>query len=469
MKDCFLGYKVIAVLVFTFGLLLRFLLLPYGNHHDLLVNAEWGKELYSGGYAGFYNTRSWVYGSPTQLPLVNIIYAGSYSLFGKEVLVFSKLTQFLSDNNFAPKLFEKWFTFFDWFAWKYYNESPFPNGYLLNIKLWPVLADVGIAGIIFFVAKKVASIKKATFLASIYLFMPFSWYESALWGQYDQIAVFFLITSFFVLELLNRRSRIINLFVFILSLLFFVASFQIKPTNVFIAPLYVYYFFSKKPRFIDLAFSFGIVFAITLALFVPFLDPPNLSELNQIVFGNVFNRDRNALATHSFNLWQGLYPVGRYSVDTKFLGVKSIFWALFFYVVLNVLAFLNFSRNKSLKNLLVSVFIVGGGFYIFLTGMLDRYYFLGAVSLLFLLTFYSRLVLLVILSEFLFSLNLFLSWGYPFDIYLFYKFWDNSGLVIRLLSLMHVVLFLLITCSVVSFNVTLVKNFKESKLRFFRK
>lgn len=63
------------------------------------------------------------------------------------------------------------------------------------LKLPALLSDVGIALVVARVARRWYSERAALWGAGLYLFLPVTWYDSAVWGQVDSIAAFFMIIS----------------------------------------------------------------------------------------------------------------------------------------------------------------------------------------------------------------------------------------------------------------------------------
>ena len=61
--------------------------------------------------------------------------------------------------------------FYKWFhTAKTSDEASFSIGYLVSIKILPILADLGIAGLIYWVAKLSGKVKYPILWASIFLF-----------------------------------------------------------------------------------------------------------------------------------------------------------------------------------------------------------------------------------------------------------------------------------------------------------
>jgi hypothetical protein len=415
-------YLVLFILgaVLAFGL--RILLSPYGNHWDLHVNSDWSRWIYFNGTHGFYESKVWIYTGPSQFPLVNLIYGFNYAVFEK-ILGISRY----------------WFSFGSWFS-AYYQDTSFRMGQFISMKLIPIFTDIAIGIVIFLLGSKYIN-KKVGFLTSLlYLFIPCSFYISSLWGQYDQLSALCLLLSFCFIYM-GRRGGLKNWY-FPLSVIFYFIAFEIKPTAAFTIPFYIYYILKQKPKplFLIMAFLTGLgLFLITTMPFV--IGNPFSYTINTII-PIVYNQDRNITSTHAFNLWGLVSPLEQSSVYSYLFGIGLIWWGFLFLAVLNVFSIFLISKKNDLEKMLLGVFIITGGSYIFATGMLDRYYFTGLLFFLILTMFYKKTLVLWLAAALLFSLDLFFSWGYPLNFSLPGIFWTYYPLV-RILSLLQVALFVL--------------------------
>jgi hypothetical protein len=108
-----------------------------------------------------------------------------------------------------------------------------------------------------------------------------------------------------------------------------------------------------------------------------------------------------------------------------------------------------FLKHRSFKALLVSLMLISGGSYVFMTGMVDRYYYLTAITMIMLLGYYPRLAVYVITSLVLFSINLVYTWGYP--IIPIGAVWNNN-LLIQLFSLLQTLTFIVVSKKLISQN-----------------
>jgi dolichyl-phosphate-mannose-protein mannosyltransferase len=75
----------------------------------------------------------------------------------------------------------------------------------LLLKVPAILADLGIALVIYWAARRWLSERAGLIAAGLYLFIPVTWYDSALWGQVDAVGALLLIAS--LVLLIERRSE----------------------------------------------------------------------------------------------------------------------------------------------------------------------------------------------------------------------------------------------------------------------
>lgn len=433
IKAFFRKNRLILLLLLA-ALIFRVILLPTGFHIDLIINSSWGEWIYLNGAKGFYQGYSSAYSSPTQFPLISLIYTLNFTIYARLLLIFTFIGDFLAKHNVLPFIFKYWFDFVNWFGWTLYGETPFSFGYLVSMEAFPVMADILIGLIIFMIGKKRVGTKKALVISGLFLFLPFSWYTSAVWGQYDQLSTLLVLVSFL---LLYRRKG----FLFPVSVVLFGFAIQVKPTAMFLAPFYLFYFFYQKPSFVNLISSFIAGAVSSLLTLYPFTSWKFADYTTRFIYPKIFNSDRYALVNRAFNLWDFLKPIGGWSTTYKILGVNALTWGTAITILFTLLAFKVFLKNKNLKGLFIGLYLTSAASYLFATGMVDRYFFSAVVFLGILVFFYPKLLRYWLLTALLFSFNLFYSWGYPLMKPL--EAWRNF-FIIRGLSLAQVLLFIVI-------------------------
>jgi dolichyl-phosphate-mannose-protein mannosyltransferase len=68
-----------------------------------------------------------------------------------------------------------------------------------RIKLPPILADIGIAAIVYAVGRRTWAERVGLLAAALFLFLPVSWYDSALWGQVDAAGTLLVLAALVLL------------------------------------------------------------------------------------------------------------------------------------------------------------------------------------------------------------------------------------------------------------------------------
>ena len=175
--------KLSLTKILLLGLLLRILLMFLVWHPDLNNHVDWGIRFFEYGPQKFYAPQSniWNFTWPNQPPGTILIFAGIRKIYE---LLFSIVWWINVNIPLFPSNVMKFF------------EEQFYQGLL---KLPSILADLGIAYIIY---KFFVSIKKtnlAVLGAAFFLFNPVVWYNSAVWGQTDSTINFFAILSLYLL------------------------------------------------------------------------------------------------------------------------------------------------------------------------------------------------------------------------------------------------------------------------------
>lgn len=437
-KKKYLPWLIIG---FVVAFVLRLILLPSGNHNDLITNTGWSEWIYIHGPRGFYENKIWVYDSPTQLPIMNLIYYFNYIIFGKSLALIAAIKNLLMNVHLFPQFTKFWIDLETLFGWTYYSRTPYMTGHVLAMKVVPVLSDIAIGLVIYFIGSKFVDRKKALFTALLYLFIPFSFYISSLWGQYDQLAALALLVSFYLVYLFGEGKSKFKYLSIPLSVICYIVAVEVKPTVAFTAPFFLYYVLRQKPKISDIIASVLTGLGLYYVTTVPFTSGNVLAYTLNTIVPKVMFAGRNVLATQVFNFWEIVSPIRHDSTTYLILGIKAINWGYIFLVLLNALAIFIVAKKNDIKTMLLGLFITAGGGIIFATGMLDRYYFAGLVIFLVLTMFYKKMLFLWLGAAILFSVNLFTSWGYPVNLQLHDVFWTNYPLV-RILSFTQTALFI---------------------------
>lgn len=419
-------YFRLAVLVFL-ALALRLVLAPTFFHLDILSQAYWGEWIYNNGTKQFYYNGTWVYAWPTQPPLVNLVYAFDFWLYKWSLDVFVFIASYVVPH-LAPTYMLWYFDFVKWYTDAQYPESYLKIGFFLAIKFVAIVADLLIALVIFLMLKK-DNVKKALLLSSLYLFSPFSFYISALWGQYDQVSFLFLLLSVWMLI---RKDVIF-------SPLLFTISVSMKPTSLIFVPLFLWVYFSLRKSIWQ--YILGIVLAVGAALLsVAIYTNDNIFHfINNDLKNKVFFKSGFRVSTNSFNFWHIFTGDNAREHFTPYLGIPAYVWGWVFFGIINVLGVMAVKGNTK-KSILTGFSIVGLGGWLFMINMLERYFFAGVTFSLILLFYHPQFFKYWLVVSLIFWVNLYHGWWVP-------RSWEwlhqliiwNDHTVTRILSLLNVI------------------------------
>lgn len=349
--------------LFAFFLLFGFLLRIYFTDKfikesgDLLLYADWGKKFWELGAKNFYYVNEWYYAPPNYPPLLSLIYGGSYWLYDHKYV----LAQVHNIIRFPPSIFIIYF---------------YDHGYELLLKFPGILADIGLTVLIYkIVFITTRSLKRSVGASLFYLFNPVSVFLSGIWGQSDSLVAFFGILSFYTLFLGKTWIS--------LPLLF--TSFYIKPNWGLFIPVYLFIFFSKKPKLKDTAMGVLICTIIFLITTMPFSKGNIVTFLRYLLDTRILP---TATVSHkasvsAFNFWTIFFELDKTSDKVPFAGIPANILGLVSFTLVNILSFGYLKKQKyTLESIMSALFSVGFSGYLFLTNMLERYFFASFVPLI---------------------------------------------------------------------------------------
>jgi Gpi18-like mannosyltransferase len=422
---------ILLILISFIFFWLRVWISKLALHVDLLSNAEWGEWIFFHGTKGFYENNVWTYSWPTQPPLASYLLAFERHLYFDFLETFRNIGHFIVRYHLAPGHLRFWFAFTLWFdKAKVNSEIAFPIGYFMTMKLLPIIADIIISGIIYIIPKNK---KRGLIFAIIYLVSPFSWYLSALWGQTDQLAFLPLIIAF----LLESKKKYP-----ILSVLLLVISISAKPTSLIMVPLFIFLYLKNKHRFL---ISLGAITAAALFFVLTtklFTDSNVFIYMKEVLYPKIFLKAELRVSTNAFNFWRIIIGNNALNDMAILLFLPARIWGIFFWSILNVIAIKQL-KTINLKNVANAFFIVAAGSWLFMTNMLDRYYFAGIAGGLIVTLFYPKLLKYWLILSVIFFLNLYNQWWFPRSISFLQSIltW-NEGIATRILAIGNVACFI---------------------------
>lgn len=369
----------LLVFLLLLGLILRLVISVQIYSGDVNNHIAWGKDILKLGPRGVYGREFAIrYGTlpPTYPPIPLVVftlsqaaydwsYRTSWDLNLRFKIFPSNLIHFLEDQDSLPAFF----------------------------KIWAILADIGIAWLVY---KFAPSFKLLA--ASLVLFNPAFFYNSAYWGQIDSIPIFFLLASFYAL--LWPKRPILSAILFILALL-------TKQSSIILIPLYSLAFVS---RFSLKTVTFSIIASLLVfwLSFIPFYQSGNLisfpftTYLNKIQTGS----GSDYVTDHAFNFWALITGLGKISDVIPFWGgIPYVWWGyLFFAILLLGTLFIKPIFAASLTPLAA---------FLFLTKMHERYLLPSLAFLLLACTFRPKLFPAFIFLSLFYFLNLYHNWWAP--------------------------------------------------------
>lgn len=167
------------------------------------------------------------------------------------------------------------------------------------LKLPSIVADLGIAFTLAYAGRKWYSAKTGLWAAGLYLLIPVTWYDSAIWGQVDSISALFMLLA--LIFITDRKPE--------LSALFVVMAILTKPQGILvglaIAPLFIGQLIKRELKVWRIATTLGAAVAAFAALATPW----NLRSYNTDDLANVPVLGDATGLWIQFKSTAGLFPV----------------------------------------------------------------------------------------------------------------------------------------------------------------
>ena len=444
------------IVVGIIGFLWRLFLVPLTIHADLITQAGWGKYIYEHGFLGLYDWSIWAVPEwPNHPPLISMWYGISYSVHSFLMSIFANLGVFIATHHLGAAHIPWYFQFLQWYGTDLYRLTGLNVGNMVTIKFLPILADLLLAGLVYWVAKQINP-KKAFFAYALYMFIPFSWYISAAWGQSDQLGALFVFGSFILLS----KNKLL------LSPLLFALAFDFKPTVLLFLPYYFYLLFLQRKYYKQIIGGIVIAVIVVLLTIIPF------TAQNPFIFPIyrlpriLFSKD-TLVGVSAFNFWYIFSTPPSFSDKTVLLFLPYQVWGYVLYFCC-FLSAIRFFGGTSLKNIFTSLFVTGLGAWMFLTNMYERYLFVGIAAGLIVSLSYPKLLKYWLLFNIFYWINLFNGFWFP-EQFTFLKHtleWNN-GLLQRVFAAADTVLFILMVKQVGVFSKmsSAMHNFPSKKLK----
>ncbi len=382
--------SLIVIALLILGLMLRLYFSQFGNTSgDLQVFAEWGDKIWKTGLKSFYFDNTWYYSRPTYPPISSLMYGGIFWLYERRYV----LAQIHNSIKVIPAVFIIWFGRAD-------TLDPFQygQGYFLLLKLPGILADVGISWIIFkIVADITKSWKKGIYGMCFYLFNPVSIFVSSIWGQTESLIGFFGLLAFVMLYYNKAWVSLPALFVCLF----------IKPTWIIFLPLFIFLLLYKGSRTLSLFYGLLISLIIYLVATIPFTRGNILIFTYETLIRNMLPTSKGAamLSVSAFNLYTIFVDFNAKLIsDSIFRNVTLFGWLIYAGINLYIINYIKVQKNKS--SYFIALFLVGAGSFLFMSNMLERYFYAAFIFLGILLFIKKNLAFPLVTLSLVFFINL---------------------------------------------------------------
>lgn len=366
------------ILLLAAGLILRLLLSIQIFHGDVNNHVAWGESSIKEGFGGIYD-RDFAarYGrEPVNYPPIPVF---AFNFFHR---LYNGLAQVLpSDEDVLPAF----------------------------LKIPAMVADLGIAVLVYFFAIRLVGKKNSRWPlvgASLVLFNPAFFYNSAYWGQVEAIPLFFVLGSFYFL--LSPRRYILSAALFSLALLS-------KQTAVVFAPIFALAFVFRFGWWKTIK-SLLVSTTVFWLAFLPFYTRggrllfPVQTYISKILTGSV----SDFATDHAFNFWALVTGLAKISDWTPSLFGLPFWWwgALLTSALLAVILYGIFKKQDAVT-LLFAATLLPFATFLFMTRIHERH-FEPVLPFLLLLSVRDKKLLwiFVFLSIFHFA-NLYHNWWAP--------------------------------------------------------
>ncbi len=411
---------LVLVLLFLLGFLLRVYFVDKVVVGDLLSFGEWGETVVKRGPTNFYfGDHVWYYSAPNYLPLSQIFFGGAFWLFDHKYV----LAQLHNLVRFPPAAFIIYF-----YQW----------GYILLLKLPSILADLGLGILVYkLIQDFTGDVRKAAIGMALFVLNPITIFISGGWGQTDSLVTLFGFLSF---VLLVKKK-------FVLSSIFLFISLYQKPGWAIFVPFFIFLMFLVRPKIKSIILGLVLTFTAFVLVTKPFSDGNIFSYTYKLVTVRTIQPLRviGKASVSAFNFQTIFFKIDRDFPSATLLGVRSRDIGILAYLFINLYVF---SYVKKVKNFLWGVvfglFVIGLGSFLFLANMLERYFFPGLAPLVVIMMVAPKTFVKGVLLNIILFANIIWAFYRRGSDEIDHPFTGNNFLLIRVLSLVNVVSFVLI-------------------------
>lgn len=266
------------------------------------------------------------------------------------------------------------------------------------LKLAANLSDLATGFLIYKIIKEKLNYKLGHIAALLYIFNPGLIFNSAIWGQYDSVAILFLVLSIYYC--LIKKSPVV-------CSIFFSLAWITKPQSLELAP-FLFFFFLRNFKPIQRLYALLSFLLVAVIAFIPFFPNNPLYGIYYVNLGstNLFN----CTTCNALNLW-GIF--GNWKNDLySFLNIPLLYWGFILLSLFLVIIF-SFKRLKENFNYL-TIAVSMLAFVMLLTRMHERYlsYFFPFLLISASLLKSKILIGFYVFFSLIFLLNLYIPYAY---------------------------------------------------------
>lgn len=413
--------------------ILKIIVSPTIWHPDINNHVDWGIRFWDYGAAKFYapETNVWSFTWPNQPPGTTYMFAGIRK-------VYEGLFNFLSYVHFTLHAFPG--------SWLLYLEK---NMYPGLTKLPAILADIGIAILVYKAVFKITKKEKTAFWGGIlWILNPAVWYNSSVWGQYDAVINFLALLAFYLLY--QRKLTF--------AVLAFAFSIYIKASLLIFAPIFLILAIRQRYEIKRWAISVLVTFLTIGLVTLPFSKGEPFTWLFNLYQNKVFTHQLQVITANAFNIWSALTGISEQPQTLPFLGWTYQYWSYIFFAVFYIPVLYLVYKKQDLRSIVWALGTASFAAFMLLTNMHERYIYPLFPYFTILTVLYFNLMANYVGVTLISMLNLYNFWWRP-GVPGLMDFMSAQGrLAPRVLGGINFLLFLLLYLRFVKFNLIVRKN-----------
>lgn len=375
------------------GLILRLALSVQFYQGDVNNHITWGKDLLLNGSQGIYEREFYFrYGTltPNYPPIILFLFAVSYGLYQ----LLGGMVWWLNTNI---SLFPSNLVFV------FQN----PNFLPAFLKLPAIFADIGIAYFVYLFCKKWFKSEKWPLVgASLVLFNPAFFYNSALWGQVEALPTFLVLAALYFLLYTQRPLA---------ALLIFTSALLSKQNATVFAPVFFVVFWKKFGVLQMLKSGLASLIFFWLVFF-PFNDSNLITFPSEVYWNKILTNSVSDYVTyHAFNFWTLFVGLERIHDSVKFLGgVSYQLWGYIIFATSSFVIWRKLLKEKASDMLTIfSSTLISLSSFLFLTRLHERHLEPTLPFLLLMSVKVRKLIPIFIFVSLFYVINLYHDWWAP--------------------------------------------------------